>query len=831
LRSTGEQIRVRGLVQGVGFRPTVWRLARELDLAGDVRNDGAGVLIRLWGEPGARDAFCRRLVAECPPLARIQALERDALGSDPQEFRSLGSDPDGSFRIVASEAGAVQTGVVPDAATCPACLAEVDDPADRRWRYPFTNCTHCGPRLSIVRGIPYDRANTSMAAFPMCADCAREYADPADRRFHAQPNACPVCGPHVWLEDAQGRCLDPAAAGAADTLDLASRLLAEGRILALKGVGGFHLACDALNEAAVAELRARKRRYRKPFALMARDLAVIREYCHVDEQAAALLQGVAAPIVLLDAAGERHVAREVAPGQRTLGFMLPYSPLHHLLLLGWDRPLVMTSGNLSEEPQCIDNRDAGVRLRPLADVFLLHDREIVNRVDDSVVRVMDGAPRLLRRARGYAPAPIALPAGFEKAPPVLALGGELKNTICLMKDGQAILSQHLGDLEDARTFAEYERTVGLYARLYDHRPMCLVIDRHPEYRTTRFGRAWAGSDGLPLEVMQHHHEHVAAVLADNGWPIDGGPVLGIALDGLGYGEDGTLWGGEFLLADYAGFERLAHFAPAAMPGGTRAILEPWRNLVAQLYAHVGLDAFARHWADLELAGDLATKPVDVLAGMIAKGINAPRSSSCGRLFDAVAAAVGVCRDRVSYEGEAAIELEALVSAERGPSGTALDRDEGVAPTAGRRRALAPNASAVVTPALNSAMTAAVGYPFAVRDGSPALLDPAPLWPALLADLRAGVSPAVIASRFHHGLGEAVAALAADLAGARGIGTVALSGGVFQNRTLLEWVAGRLRERGLGVLQHRQVPANDGGLALGQAVVGAVRILVARDVNP
>ena len=782
--SPGEQIRVRGLVQGVGFRPTVWRLARAFGLVGDVRNDGAGVLIRLWGGEAARDAFCARLLAECPPLARIRSLERAALLVPPDS---------GEFRIVASAVGVVQTGVVPDAATCAACRAEIDDPSDRRFRYPFTNCTHCGPRLSIVRGIPYDRATTSMAVFPMCADCAREYADPADRRFHAQPNACPVCGPQVWLEDQQGRRLDPSAAGARDAIDLANDLLREGRILALKGIGGFHLACDALNERAVADLRARKRRYRKPFALMARDLDVIRQYCAVGEREAALLEGVAAPIVLLEVAGDGRVAGEVAPGQRTLGFMLPYSPLHHLLLAGWDRPLVMTSGNLSEEPQCIANVDAENRLRPLADGFLLHDREIVNRVDDSVVRVMDGAPQLLRRARGYAPAPIALPPGLEAAPPLLALGGELKSTICLAQSGQAILSQHLGDLEDARTFAEYERTVDLYARLYDHRPECLVVDRHPEYRATRFGRAWSARAGVPLEVVQHHHAHVASVLADNGWAVDAGPVLGVALDGLGQGEDGTLWGGEFLLADYAGFERLAHLAAAPMPGGARAILEPWRNTVAQLGVHVGIDVFAREWADLELCRYLAGKPTGIIADMIAKGVNSPLSSSCGRLFDAVAAALGVCRDRASYEGEAAIELEALV-------------DDGVAAVGN-------------------------GYPFAVRPGAVRVLDPAPLWPVLLADLRAGIAPGSIAARFHRGLAIAVADLAASLARARGVGTIALSGGVFQNRTLLEQVATDLRRRGLDVLQHRQVPANDGGLALGQVAVCAMRILMARRHRP
>ena len=400
-----------------------------------MRNDGDGVLIRVSGSSEDLDAFCARLHAECPPLARIDALQRSPTG-DPA------AGP--GFEIVASDAGEVHTGVVADAATCAACCAEIRDPHDRRYRYPFTNCTHCGPRLSIVRAIPYDRANTSMSVFPMCQACSAEYADPADRRFHAQPNACPVCGPRVWLEDRHGRPIEHAGE---DAIAAASRLLAAGRILALKGVGGFHLACDATDEKGVAELRARKRRYRKPFAMMARDLDVIRRFCDVDAASAELLASSAAPVVLLPAGGAQRPATAVAPGQATLGFMLPYSPLHQLLLADWERPLVMTSGNLSEEPQCIDNGDAGQRLHQLADVWLLHDREIVNRVDDSVARVMHARPRLLRRARGYAPAPIPLPPGFADAPPVLALGGELKNTICLLKDGQAILSQHLGDLE------------------------------------------------------------------------------------------------------------------------------------------------------------------------------------------------------------------------------------------------------------------------------------------------------------------------------------------------------------------------------------------------
>jgi hydrogenase maturation protein HypF len=771
---SGEAIRVRGLVQGVGFRPTVWRLARACGLRGDVRNDGSGVLIRVAGDAADIARFCAQLVEQCPPLARIDALERRPAAVAAEDFR-----------IVASAATEVRTGVVADAATCAACRAEILDPANRRYRYPFTNCTHCGPRLSIVRGIPYDRANTSMSVFPMCGACAAEYADPADRRFHAQPNACHDCGPRVWLVDAAGKPVDHADV---DAVAAASRLLAEGGIVALKGIGGFHLACDATNAAAVAELRARKRRYAKPFALMARDLDVIAAYAEVDECEAGLLASPAAPIVLLTrrAAPAPGIAPGVAPGQLTLGFMLPYSPLHHLLLEQWSRPLVMTSGNLSDEPQCIANTDAAERLGGLADYYLLHDREIVNRVDDSVVRVMAGEPRLLRRARGYAPTPIPLPPGFDRAAPALALGGELKNTVALLQNGQVIVSQHLGDLEDARTADEYERTIELYRTVFAHRPTVVAVDRHPDYRSTRHGRELAEALAVAVEPVQHHHAHIASVMADNAWPRTRGPVVGVALDGLGFGDDGSIWGGEFLLADYVDSRRLGMLRPVPMPGGTRAILEPWRNTYAQIAQHIGWQAFNERHGELALAARLREKPLDVLEAMLARGINSPLTSSCGRLFDAVSAALDVAPDTISYEGQAAIELEAL---------------------------------ALHAPA------EADGYCFARgRDGDLLYLDPAPMWRDLLRDLAAGVERAVIAARFHRGLADAVGDLAVQLARDHGLGTVALSGGVLQNRTLFEALHARIADAGLAVLSHRHVPANDGGLSLGQAVVAAARAL-------
>lgn len=764
-------VRLRGLVQGVGMRPAVWRLARECGISGDVRNDGDGVLVRAWGSRTARRRFIARLRAEAPPLARLEAVDVTPL-PDPAPGRG--------FHILGSENGAPRTGIIPDAATCPACRAEIFDAADRRFGYAFANCTHCGPRLSIVQRIPYDRARTSMARFPLCPRCRQEYADPADRRYHAQPIACPTCGPGLWLEPPP-----PAADG--DPIATACARLRCGRILAIKGLGGFQLAVDAADAAAIARLRGRKRRPRKPFALMARDLAQIRRYCSVDEHERALLESPAAPIVLLEADGPERLPAAVAPGQRCLGFMLPCTPLHHLLLAGLEHPIVLTSGNPSQAPPCIDNAAARTTLAGVADDWLLHDRDIVTRLDDSVARVVAGAPRLLRRARGYAPAPLPLPPGLAAAPPLLALGGEQKSSFCLLRDGQAVLSQHLGDLDKAETFADYRRTLAHYQRLFGHRPRLLVIDRHPDYRSSTLGRELAQAQGLPLLQVQHHHAHLAACLAESGRPLEAPPVLGVALDGLGLGEDGGLWGGEFLRVDYRGFAHLAQLKPVPLPGAAAAVREPWRNAYAQIRAALGWSRFLRDYGQLELADALCRRPVATLEAMLAKGLNSPPSSSCGRLFDAVAAAVGLCRERISYEGQAAMELEAQV-------------DAGALEAAG------------------------AGYPLQVLPGRPQMLDTAPMWPALLEDLAARRPTALIAARFHLGLARAVVELAATLARREGLDTVALSGGVFQNRILFGAVSEGLRGRGLGVLAHRQVPANDGGLALGQAAVAAARAL-------
>lgn len=777
---SGERIRIRGLVQGVGFRPMVWRVARAAGVRGQVINDGEGVLVSAWGGQDELDQLCAQIVKQCPPLARIDSMEREVMDAAAPEKAA--------FEIQASQATAIHTGIVADAATCPECRAEVFDPDDRRSRYPFTNCTHCGPRLSIVRGIPYDRANTSMAAFRQCPKCQAEYDDPANRRFHAQPNACPECGPRAWLEDASGREQAPSDHGTQDAIALAVALLAQGHIVAIKGIGGFHLACDAADPDAVATLRRRKRRDDKPFALMAAGIPDIERFVRLGDQERELLASTAAPVVLAERRDDGPaLAAQLAPNQGMLGFMLPYSPLHHVLLDDWQRtrpgyPLVMTSGNRSDEPQCTDNRDAGRRLHEIADYWLLHDREIVNRVDDSVVRVDAGRERLIRRARGYAPTPFTLPTGFEQAPALLALGAELKNTFCLIRDGQAIVSQHIGDLEDARTSDAWERGLALYRKLYQHQPQALVVDLHPDYRCTRFGHDWAGRDGIELHAVQHHHAHIASVMADSGRPREAGPVLGVALDGLGMGSDGTLWGGEFLRADYQGFERLAHLPPVPLPGGTRALLEPWRNTWAHLCTQIGWEQVCRRWPSLELTHWLQTRPLQTFEQMLHRGLNSPLSSSCGRLFDAVAAALGLRRERISYEGQAAIELEQLA----------------------RRAGDEP-----------------LGYPLVMQDR---VIQVAPMWSALLDDLAAGVDKARIAARFHNGLAAAICDCAGQLCTEQSLDTVALSGGVFQNRTLFAAVQQGLEDRQLRVLSHSRVPSNDGGIALGQALIGAARML-------
>ncbi|MBI3699707.1 MAG: carbamoyltransferase HypF [Afipia sp.] len=782
------EIRVRGRVQGVGFRPTVWRYARELGLSGEVLNDANGVLIRVAGSEATIAQLIDRIECEPPPLAYIDDISLHSYaGKLPREFV-----------IADSVSGGAHTQVAPDAAICPACAEEVTSPFGRRYRYPFTNCTHCGPRLSIVSGIPYDRAQTTMAPFKMCLDCRVEYESPADRRFHAEAIACHVCGPKAKLVRFDGRAFGFDQFSMMDDVDAACGLMKNGEIIAIKGLGGYQLACDASKPDVLARLRQLKKRDAKPFALMARDVEVIRRYCSVSVEEERLLLSSAAPIVLLRADGPEPLPNGIAPGLSTLGFMLPTTPMHLLILRRMNRPVVMTSGNLSNEPQVIADDEVSERLSGIVNYALTHDRVIANRVDDSVVRVVGARTRMMRRARGYAPVPIALPSGFENAPELLAFGGELKSTFCLLKDGAAILSQHQGDLEDVRTFDDYCKNLSLYADLFDHKPITLVADLHPEYLSSKLARKRAAADEMPLVEVQHHHAHVAACLAENGYDLDAPPVLGIVLDGLGWGGDQKLWGGEFLLADYRRYRRLGTFKPVAMLGGARAAREPWRNLYAHLMAEMKWPEFTMNFKELEIHSYLAGKPRATLDAILKNEINAPKASSCGRLFDGVAAALGICRERQAYEGEAAARLEAIVDMD-----VFHNEDD------------------------------TLGYPLTIPNlkgsGLP-YVEPLGMWSAVLGDLILKTPTPVMAARFHKGLAKVIVAMTKKLAigeeddGPRSFTTVALSGGCFQNRILFEEVVRRLEAEDFAVLSHAQVPANDGGLALGQAAIGAAHLI-------
>ena len=718
-----------------------------MGLSGRVLNDPEGVLIFASGQNV--DQFAERIEAEAPPLSQVTAIE---------VARHDEVDLPHPFEIAQSEGQGSQTRITPDAATCADCLAEIRDPTDRRFGYAFANCTNCGPRFTIIQAMPYDRGKTTMASFKMCADCASEYANPADRRFHAQPVACAACGPRLWLE----------GGGTGDPVDEAVALLRAGKIVAIKGLGGFHLACDATNGEAAQLLRDRKRRPSKPFALMG-TLNMIRGHCRVSRPAEALLGDPAAPIVLLEA--DKHsLPEQIAPGQGNLGWMLPYTPLHHLLLDKFKGPLVMTSGNLSGEPQVIGNQEARDKLGAFADAFLMHDRDIARRLDDSVERAEP--PMVLRRARGRVPRTFDLPPGFEDAPQVVAYGGQMKGALCLTKDGSALLGHHLGDLDDLLTLEAFEQADRDYADIFDHTPELVACDLHPDFAATRH----AFAKGLPVEQVQHHHAHMASCMGENGWPLDGGKVAGIVFDGLGLGDDSTVWGGEVLLADYQSFERCSWLRPTPLVGGDRAQNEPWRNALAQL-DQAGLSA----WADKLFAA----QPLDIARQAIRAGLNSPLSSSAGRLFDAVAACMGVCPTRQSYEGEAAMALEAMAT-RSAPEETAY------------------------------------AYPFK-REG--AVIDPAPIWPLIAHDLKEGYDAGAISLRFHAGLAKTFAEAALELIEKENAQAVALSGGCFQNALLVNLTLQALGE--VPVLIHKKTPANDGGLALGQALVATARHLEAR----
>ncbi len=777
------QIRVRGAVQGVGFRPTVWRLARDEGLVGSVVNDGLGVLIEAQAETSSIERFLDRMESEAPPLSKIESIETRELPVP------LIAD---EFQIGESAVGENRTRVTADASICRSCRAEILNPNERRFQYPFANCTHCGPRFSIVRSVPYDRSRTTMVDFPMCSDCMTEYENPADRRFHAQPIACATCGPKVWLETPVSDELDSERLTPTDALKETVQLLREGAILAIRGLGGFHLACDATNSTTVERLRARKKRFGKPFALMARDLETIRDHCLLSDIEAECLESAPAPIVLLQQKEESKLPDALAPGLSSLGFMLPYTPLHLLIMQNFEQPLVMTSGNLSSEPQVTMLEDARIQLRCIADAFLMHDREVANRIDDAVVQVVLDKPRVLRSGRGYAPSSTPLPAGFANAPDLLAYGGELKSTFCILKDGAAILSQHQGDLEDVATFDDFQHNLNLYREIYDHRPQILVADCHPEYLSTKLAKEAAANEELPLEEVQHHHAHVASCMAENGIPLDTKPILGVALDGLGFGDDGTIWGGEFLAADYTEYQRLGTFQPIAMIGSAQAIHEPWRNAYASIVSAIGWNEFSDRYSKLDIHQLFQQKPLAMLNQMLEQRINSPLASSCGRLFDAVAATTGVCDEYAAFEGQGAMELEALAWKWLKKSG-----GEG-------------------SP-----------YPFMISSsGSPDLpfVDSKPMWANLLDDLISKSSTEQIAFKFHRGLANVITAMIERITPCfeSELDSVALTGGCFQNTLLLELVSNDLEAIGFHCLTHSSVPANDGGLSLGQAVITAGR---------
>ncbi len=825
------KIEIHGAVQGVGFRPFVYRLATELSLNGWVINNARGVFIEAEGPKPALEAFLKRLSTDKPPLAMIQSLDFEWLA--PVNFTD--------FEIRHSEAAGAKTVLVlPDVATCADCLREVLDPTDRRYGYPFTNCTNCGPRFSIIRALPYDRPNTTMRRFTLCPTCQTEYENPLDRRFHAQPNACSVCGPSLEFrvsssgfqvfsdelrianEEEQKpsfahpnqnpKTLNPEPETQNQKpLESAVNAIKAGKIVAVKGLGGFHLVVDARNAQAVATLRRRKPRRDKAFAVMVRNMSHARQLCHISPQAEDLLTSPAAPIVLLPKKKNNAIAKNVAPNNPNLGVMLPYTPLHHLLLQELDGPIVATSGNLSDEPICTDENDAIQRLGHIADSFLIHNRPIQRHVDDSVAWLLLEEPRLLRRARGYAPLPVTL---SQKMPVILAVGAHLKNTVALSMGKQVFISQHIGNLESAEAMAAFERVIADFLRLYEASPIAIAHDMHPDYLSTHWAKEQRVSRGAGEQVrkkparspahlltripVQHHHAHLAACLAENG---EDGPALGVIWDGTGYGSNGVIWGGEFLLGDAAGFERAAHLRPFRLPGGNAAVKEPRRTALALLWELYGEAALTQdHLPPIQ---SFTPTEKQLLGQMLAKPFNAPLTTSAGRLFDGVAALLAL-HQQTSFEGQAAMALEYLAD-KRVTDAYQLPvvKDEGGRmKDEGRRMKDGKNK-----------------HPSFIPHPSSLILDWLPMLDALLQDLRTGVDAAVISARFHNGLIEAIVATAKLI----GEANVALSGGCFQNRFLTEGATRKLRQAGFKALLHRQVPPNDGGISLGQIAVAAAKI--------
>ena len=788
LEKFGLRIRYQGRVQGVGFRPTVWHLARKLSLTGSVFNNRSGAVVEIWGDPAHLEQFQGKLPGQLPPIAQIQSASVESLsGLAPTEFQ-----------IVKSSLHGAAFQVLPDLATCPACLEEVTQTTFDRYRYPLTNCTHCGPRYSIIEALPYDRTNTSMRNFPLCKLCSQEFSDPNDRRFHAQPIACHQCGPQTYLEQIEGQDFNQEMHSQLDVVEAAAQLLQQGAILAIQGIGGFHLACDATNKKAVQQLRQRKIREAKPFALMGKNRKMLENWCLISEIEWRELSSPVAPIVLLHKSRQATIPlpEAIAPGQRRLGWMLPYTPLHHLLFEQLRIPLVFTSGNLSDEPQCKTPEEARKRLQNIADWLLWNERPIVNRIDDSILRVEGEVVRVLRRARGLAPESIPLPAGFERAPSVWAFGASLKNTFCRIIDDHAVLSPHIGDLHEVRAITDFENSLKLFEQLYPQPTTHVAVDLHVDYPCTRVGEDFAQQRQLPVVRLQHHHAHLAACLAEHLVPLDTAPVLGIILDGLGMGLHGELWGGEILLGDYRSVERLGMLKPVALLGGERAMREPWRNTLAQLLSTMTWESFLADYGHLELAKSLKEKSIQTYQSMIRLQKNAPLVSSAGRLFDAVAGAIDLCRESVSFEGQAAMQLQGLAEKaifDSEPDGFSYPLKIGVWPSN--------------------------GLPY---------LDPFPMWQSLLDDLSQRISSAVIALRFHRGLAQGLQQLVLHLQTNRTdcgqIRQIVLSGGVFQNELLAQMLETEFQKRDLSVFRPAKIPCNDGGISMGQAIITAARIL-------
>ncbi len=768
-------ISVRGIVQGVGFRPFVYGLAVRHDLKGRVYNTSEDVRIEVEGKAGAVRQFEQELRTQAPPLARIENIAVEYHSPVGYETFEIGKSraQRGKFQLVS-----------PDVATCQACLGEVMDPRDRRYRYPFTNCTNCGPRFTIIEGMPYDRPKTTMRSFQMCHQCQAEYDNPLDRRFHAQPNACPECGPHVQLVDNHGNVLKEC-----NPIDAASRLLKEGKILAIKGLGGFLLACDATNASTVRTLRARKNRPSKPLAIMVASVDEAKRHCYVLPEEEELLLSPQSPIVLMIWKEGSSVSREVAPNLWFLGLMLPYTPVHHMLLRDTGLPLVMTSGNLSEEPIARDNDEALKRLSGIADYFLVHNRDIYSRYDDSVAMVEKGTSQLLRRARSYAPYPITLPF---KTRQVLGCGAEEKNTFCLTRDNYAFVSQHIGDMENMETLEHFDNTISLYKRLFHIEPEIVAYDLHPDYLATNYAQELAAA-GMKLVPVQHHHAHIASCLADNGL---GGPVIGVAFDGTGMGTDGKIWGGEFLVADYHNCWRVGHLEYLTLPGGDAAIRKPYRTAIGYVLALLGEDglndviASAAEQSPATPISQIGEVEMEVIKRQIERRINSPVTSSMGRLFDAISALLDI-RGEIDYEGQAAVELE-----------------------------MAAYSGVIATNVTGKAITGAQeSYPYCIaEDNGIRIVRLKDLLSSVVEDLRHGTSSATIAVRFHNTVAQLIDEMCRLMADETGISQVALSGGVFQNRLLLRRSVSLLEASGLQVLTHRQVPCNDGGISLGQAVI-------------